>query len=398
MSIAPASSLRISSIDILRALTMVLMIFVNDLWSLNNIPGWLEHTAAAEDGMGLADVVFPAFLFIVGMSVPLAINNRRSKGDDNRKIFFHILERGAALLVMGLFLVNGEYLNAAETGISRGLWNVLSCLSFIALWNAWPKSTNPWIKRILKAMAVGILLVLAFICRSGEGENIQRFSTHWWGILGLIGWAYMVGAIVVMLTGNKTTIIAIAWAIFLSICIASHAGLLDNEIVGAIIGPLGVGGHVALVLGGAITTNIFFHYHKLQQHAKMMGILLLIAAALMALGFVLRPYWGISKIRVTPSWILICSGITIITFVLVNWIADQQGKASWFDFIKPAGTNTLLCYLLPYFGYALAVATGWSLPEWLLTGAVGLFKSLAFALLIVGIGGLLGKLGVKLKL
>jgi heparan-alpha-glucosaminide N-acetyltransferase len=70
MSIAPASSLRISSIDILRALTMVLMIFVNDLWSLNNIPGWLEHTAAAEDGMGLADVVFPAFLFIVGMSVP----------------------------------------------------------------------------------------------------------------------------------------------------------------------------------------------------------------------------------------------------------------------------------------------------------------------------------------
>lgn len=398
MSTAPAAPLRISSIDILRALTMVLMIFVNDLWSLKDIPGWLEHTAAAEDGMGLADVVFPAFLFIVGMSAPLAIAARRKKGDNNQKIFLHILERGAALLVMGLFLVNGESLNAEATGINRWLWNVLSCLSFIALWNAWPKDTNPWVKRILKTAAIGVLLVLAFICRSGSGDQIQRFATHWWGILGLIGWAYMVGAILVMLAEKKIVVLWIFWALFVGICIASHAGLLDNRIIQTLISPLGSGGHVALVVGGAITTTIFFHYHQLNQQAKMMGILLGIAAAMLALGFALRPYWGISKIRVTPSWILICSGITIVTFVLVNWIADQKGKARWFDFIKPAGTNTLLCYLIPYFVYAIAKATGLSLPDVLLTGAVGLLKSLAFALLIVGIGGQLGKLGVKLKL
>ena len=50
---------RIGSIDVFRALTMLLMIFVNDLWSLKDIPEWLEHTAADVDGMGLADVVFP---------------------------------------------------------------------------------------------------------------------------------------------------------------------------------------------------------------------------------------------------------------------------------------------------------------------------------------------------
>ncbi|MGN6415888.1 MAG: DUF5009 domain-containing protein [Pseudobacter sp.] len=398
MSTAPATPLRISSIDILRALTMVLMIFVNDLWSLKDIPGWLEHTAAAEDGMGLADIVFPAFLFIVGMSAPLAIAARRKKGDNNQQIFLHILERGAALLVMGLFLVNGESLNAEATGINRGIWNVLSCLSFIALWNAWPKDTNPWVKRILKTAGIGVLLVLAFICRSGSGDHMQRFATHWWGILGLIGWAYMAGAILVMLAEKKIVVLWIFWAIFTGICIASHAGLLENEIIQTLIGPLGSGGHVALVVGGAITTTIFFHYYQLNQHAKMMSFLLAIAAAMLALGFALRPYWGISKIRVTPSWVLICSGITIVTFVVVNWIADQKGKAGWFDFIKPAGTNTLLCYLIPYFVYAIAVATGWSLPDVLLTGAVGLLKSLAFALLIVSIGGLLGRLGVKLKL
>ena len=61
----PALIQRVTSIDILRALTMVLMIFVNDLWSLKNIPVWLEHVERGVDGIGLADVVFPAFLFII---------------------------------------------------------------------------------------------------------------------------------------------------------------------------------------------------------------------------------------------------------------------------------------------------------------------------------------------
>ena len=56
---------RIASIDIVRALTMVLMIFVNDFWSLKGVPLWMEHVKAGVDGIGLSDVVFPAFLFIV---------------------------------------------------------------------------------------------------------------------------------------------------------------------------------------------------------------------------------------------------------------------------------------------------------------------------------------------
>ena len=73
------TTLRIASIDIFRALTMLLMIFVNDLWTLNNIPEWLGHRPADYDGMGLADVVFPAFLFIVGLSIPFAIKSRRER-------------------------------------------------------------------------------------------------------------------------------------------------------------------------------------------------------------------------------------------------------------------------------------------------------------------------------
>ena len=64
---------RVASVDALRGLTILLMIFVNDLGP--HAPSWMHHIQPPNaDGMTLADVVFPAFLFIVGVSIPLAID------------------------------------------------------------------------------------------------------------------------------------------------------------------------------------------------------------------------------------------------------------------------------------------------------------------------------------
>ncbi|MDZ7604609.1 MAG: hypothetical protein U5K79_03260 [Cyclobacteriaceae bacterium] len=49
---------RIAAIDIFRAGTMFLMIFVNDLWTLEGVPQWMEHAKATEDRMGLSDWAF----------------------------------------------------------------------------------------------------------------------------------------------------------------------------------------------------------------------------------------------------------------------------------------------------------------------------------------------------
>ena len=78
---------RIASIDILRALTMYFMIFVNDLWTLEGIPEWLGHASRGEDRLGFADIIFPLFLFIVGLSIPFAVKARRKKGDSDLQIF-----------------------------------------------------------------------------------------------------------------------------------------------------------------------------------------------------------------------------------------------------------------------------------------------------------------------
>jgi len=88
----------------------------------------------------------------------------------------------------------------------------------------------------------------------------------------------------------------------------------------------------------------------------------------------------------------------LLAFLAVYWLADVKKKAGWFNFIRPAGTDTLLCYLIPYFLYALVTATHFHYPEWMITGAVGLLKSFLLALLCVYITRLLNRAGVRLKL
>jgi hypothetical protein len=113
---------------------------------------------------------------------------------------------------------------------------------------------------------------------------------------------------------------------------------------------------------------------------------------------VTRPYWGLAKLGATPAWLFLCSAFTVLSFIIIYWVADVMGKASWFKIVKPAGTDTLLCYLIPYFAYASTRIVGLHLPEVLLVGGIGLIKSFLFAMLCVFITGGLSRLGVRLKL
>ena len=63
---------RIYSIDVLHGITIFLMLFVNDLGWVNGVPWWMRHSPSNDDGITFVDLVFPAFLFVIGMSIPIA--------------------------------------------------------------------------------------------------------------------------------------------------------------------------------------------------------------------------------------------------------------------------------------------------------------------------------------
>lgn len=392
-----AVSSRLASIDILRAITMVLMIFVNDLWSLEGIPAWLEHVTYEADGLGLADTIFPAFLFIVGMSIPFAIQNRRKKGSTTRQIVQHILVRSLALLIMGLFLVNGEYIDEEATGMPRTIWYSLCCFSFILIWNSHPKSANKRFVQVARLLGAGLLVVLAFIYRGEQDGQIIYFSTHWWGILGLIGWAYLASALIATLSHNNLYVLLLAWGVFCVLSIV-HSAAYTPSWLAIIPSPISGGTLAGFTMGGVVITRLFQLYRKQSSPQKMIILFLVLAGLLTVAGFYTRAFWGISKLRATPAWLFLCTAISIVAFVGIYWLTDLQKKAPWFSFIKPAGYNTLLCYLIPYFAYAVMSIPGVELPEMFLTGSIGLIKSFLFALLCVAITGGLSRAGVRLKL
>jgi hypothetical protein len=298
---------------------------------------------------------------------------------------------------MGVFLVNGETFNAEVTGMPRYVWNPACCFCFILIWNNYPKKMNPALPYSLRGIAMVVLVILAFVYRGGEHGDIQRFAPQWWGILGLIGWAYLASGLITLFAKSNASIITGAWLFFAVLSMLSHAKLVP-EVFSFIPGAIRGGTLTGLTMGGVITGMLLQHFRNRQDVKTLTIVLMVFSVILIILSLVTRPYWGLAKLGATPAWLFLCSAFTIIAFLAIYWVTEVWGKLNWYTIIKPAGTDTLLCYLIPYFAYAATNALGIHLPEVVLTGGVGLIKSLMFALFCVAVTGGLNRLGIRLKL
>lgn len=386
---------RVYAIDVMRALTLVLMIFVNDIPGMKNIPAWLQHMPQGADALGLADIVFPLFLFVVGMAIPLAMEHRKKKGDDNQKIVVHILTRTFALIIIGMFRVNVPYLNSDITGIPQYLWALLAYLSIFVVWNVYPKSEKApqRLFRFMKIAGIIGLIWLAFIFRSGSPGNEEFMQPRWWGILGLIGWCYLIGSLVYFWIGKHIFKISIVLVLFGVHHVAAMLWGFEYPLLSVMPGR---GSLVVMVLAGVLATIIFNRYkHELKTFFMING---LAGLFFLILGFLIRPVWGISKLDNTPSWIYICLAIAFWGFAFVYWLVDLKGIRKWSIPIEPAGTSTLTAYLLSDVCYYFTWLWGWSYPEWLNTGYIGIIRSVIFVFFVLFAVKVLKRLGVHLKL
>src|ERR1700761_5629649 len=119
---------RIQSIDIFRGITLAVMIFVNDLDGTKGLPWWTFHAKAEWDRMTYVDMVFPVFLFLVGMSIPIAVKARLRRNPSQWALWTHVFMRSASLVILGLILANGGSADAGHMIISPQLWVFLGVL------------------------------------------------------------------------------------------------------------------------------------------------------------------------------------------------------------------------------------------------------------------------------
>lgn len=387
---------RVAAVDVFRALTMFLMLFVNDIPTLKNIPHWLMHAKVDEDMLGFSDTIFPAFLFCMGMSISYAIQNRYKKGDTTLQVIAHVFWRTVALIAMGVFSINS---GGIEGGLSRPCFSILMVIGFFLTWGVYPKAEGSK-KALFIAMKVAGVVLLSYLVIYKD-LNGAPFRISWWGILGLIGWTYAVCAGIYIFTRESVRNNAIAWLVVVLLAVFSHSTLLPEEYASRVILlpfiPSDWTLH-AFGMSGVLTSMLMQQYATRERPAKFIGMLCALGVGMLILALISHPYWIISKMQATPSWLFYCLAAFFPLFGCFYWLTDVKGKSNLFDIIQPAGTATLTCYIIPFVWYAVQQLLNLHYPEVLSSGMPGLLKSLAFSLIIVFLTGLLVKAKIKLKI
>ena len=162
---------------------MFLMIWVNNFWTLQDIPKWLKHATAGEDYLGFSDLIFPWFLFAVGLSIPFALENRLNKNEKLLTIWISILIRTVSLLIMGLFHMNMEMYNHDISIISKPFYVIICSSAFFMIWNRYPIAKLD--KQILnKTLPVLGLIILIGMFLIFKGKNYDGSKVGFVGPTG----------------------------------------------------------------------------------------------------------------------------------------------------------------------------------------------------------------------
>jgi heparan-alpha-glucosaminide N-acetyltransferase len=394
---------RLTAIDVLRGLDVWLMLFVNEMAGVAGTPAFLRHFHPRDgDGMTITDIVFPAFLFIVGLAVPFAVGGRLRRGEPVAVVARHVVLRTLGLLVIGVFMVNAE----GSPGLRAAAWNVAMTIAVILVWQ---RVANERVRRGLRLAGIALLVALVFAYRNAAVGGVVQMRPQWWGILGLIGWAYLVAALLYLVARDRPAPLVGAVALLYVLDLADEVGTVPW--LEAVQPYLNVGrvlaAHGAIVVSGMVL-GILALRAETTGRARLVRDALLYALALGACGVWLhalaplhRMFW-LNKIWATPPWCLISSAWTCAAFALVYWIADVRGFRRWPASIGIAGENALVAYLL-----APLLLSTFTLLSPLIgdpygtlgeTPVVGAIRSLVFAWVVIRLCGLLRARGIRVQL
>jgi len=343
---------RIQSIDIFRGLTVLVMVFVDNLGFVKGLPWWTHHMPPGSNGMTYVDMVFPAFLFVMGASIPLSVEHRVSAGESYSRIWLHNLARSLSLVVLGLFIANAPQIDRQHAGISPGWWAMLGLLAIALFWGVHPfHSANKSLRQGSKLTGVLILgaLFVAFR-RVTPGGQVAWLDFSDWEILGLLGWAYLLVSSLYLVIRNNLAALTISFVFLCTLNAASTLGWLASvrrlppfaQPFEAGLSSVTMAGLIAslIIIKGAIARD----FRAKALWATGYASILFVAA------WLLTPL-GISKLRDTPTWCLYCAGLSTLVLLVLYWATDTASVRNTGGIFKTVGTNALLAYMLAYVAY-----------------------------------------------
>ncbi len=294
---------RVVSLDAARAITVALMIFMDHPTIIASLPAFLVHPEW--HGLRLPDFVFPAFIWIAGVSLAYSVS--RKKDLDFKAATLVFLRRVAVLFAIGLGL------NLIKYGLPLRYLGVLQRIA-LSLLIAWP-FTRSRIRWVLVGAAV--LLVLHGVVLLGVGApgvvpgDLSSMEAN------------ISGYIDTLVLGMGHTY--------------RHLGF-DPE---GVLGTLSAGAQALL---GLATGMWLIRFPK---GAKQVGRLALMGAALAACGWVTASLLSlpINKELWTPTFVMVTSGVCTVILAAMYYVADLEGHDRYLRWLVPMGRNALLIYV-----------------------------------------------------
>jgi predicted acyltransferase len=320
-------SRRIASIDVYRGLTIAGMILVTNPGTYSAVYPPLLH--AAWNGVTATDIIFPSFLFIVGMVLPFAVESRMERGATDRTITWHLLKRSAIMVALGL----------AVNGFPDYHWSTLR----------WPGILQRIAICYLAAGWLYLATRRSTRLQSGRRFDIQSISLGGLALLLLVIYGVLIKVVPVpgIGAGHLDTYRSLPAFIDRSIIGIPHMwiwGLTPG--MGVTYDPEGILSTLPAMANTllGLCTGIFLTRHRVTLRSAL--LLALTGALLATCGWLLDPVLPLNKRLWTSSFAVFSGGISLFLFSLLYIIVDLWRSRWWTIPPLILGTNAILAFVL----------------------------------------------------
>ncbi len=297
------------ALDVFRGLTVASMLLVNNPGSWRTILPPLQH--APWHGWTPTDLIFPFFLFIVGITTELSLNRRAANGATDRSIRLQILRRSMLIVIAGLALAAFPFFpltQFTEIRIPGVLQRIGICYGFAAV-VAWRRSSR----------AVGAVAALLLV--------------GYWGALTLIP---VPGQSGISLNIPGQTLAAYFDRLLLDGHLWSASKTWDPE------GPLSTIPAVATSLLGILTGRWMSRPNPLPDR---LNALFAVGGLLTATGLMWNWVFPINKNLWTSSYVVFTAGLAMLALATASWVIDIKRIRSWTRPLVTYGLNPLAAFL-----------------------------------------------------
>jgi predicted acyltransferase len=313
VSAVPAKKERLIALDVFRGMTVAGMLLVNDPGTWSAIYPPLEH--AEWNGWTPTDLIFPFFLFIVGVTTHLSLSSRRAQGADEREIVRQIVRRGALIVLFGLlvaafpFYPLTRFTGIRVMGVLQRIGIAYTCAALLTLRGSLKRQVV-----ILVTLLYGYWFAMTLLpvpgSMGGIGANLLNAPSR-----TLAAWLDR------FLLGGHLWINSKTW---------------DPE------GPLSTVPAIGTAMLGVFAGRWIGGQRPLVE--RLNG-LFAVGALSMVLGLMWHWSFPINKSLWTSSYVVFTAGMACVSIATISWIIDVRGVIRWSRPFVIYGINPIVAFV-----------------------------------------------------